>query len=63
MYLYNTYVILTIEKNGVYYRDIYDMTGVLISRIINKVIKDSLFTRKIDNNRLTITDHNIVKIK
>lgn len=64
MYLYDNYVILTIENNGVFYRDIYDsISGILITRIQDRAVKDNLFTRKIGNNSLTILDNNIVKVE
>jgi hypothetical protein len=64
IHLYEKYLIVTTEKNNIFYRDIYDAdTGILDIRIEDKVIKDNLFIRKIGNNSLTILDNKIVKIE
>jgi hypothetical protein len=64
MYLYKDYVIISINKDSVIYRDIYDCaSGIVVSKIQDKIVKDNLFIRKIGNNSLTVLKDSIVKIE
>lgn len=64
MYLYKDYLILTSEKDGIIYRDIYDaVSGTLYTKISDKVLSDNLFIRKIGNNSLTVLNNTIIKLE
>lgn len=64
MFLYDKFIILNFEFGDTIRRSIYNnISGILVSEVLDRSVRDDFFIRKIANIRFTIFRYSIIKVE